>query len=57
MLVIRTPESIYQAHGTIQNGAFKGRWHFSFDDYDDPEHTQFGALRVFNSGCSDPIIS
>jgi redox-sensitive bicupin YhaK (pirin superfamily) len=54
MLVIRTPESIYQAHGTIQNGTFKGRWHFSFDEYDDPEHTRFGALRVFNDDTLSP---
>jgi len=27
---------------------FTGYWHFSFDQYWDPENTQFGALRVFN---------
>ena len=54
MIVIRTPESIYQAHGTIQNGTFQGRWHFSFDEYADPEHTQFGALRVFNDDTLSP---
>ncbi len=36
MIVIRSPESIYQAHGTIQNGTFQGRWHFSFDEYYSP---------------------
>jgi redox-sensitive bicupin YhaK (pirin superfamily) len=54
MIVIRTPESIYQAHGTIQDGTFQGRWHFSFDEYADPEHTQFGALRVFNDDTLSP---
>ncbi|HZE20469.1 MAG TPA: pirin family protein [Desulfobaccales bacterium] len=54
MIVIRSPESIYQAHGTIHNGTFKGRWHFSFDQYDDPEYTRFGALRVFNDDTLSP---
>jgi redox-sensitive bicupin YhaK (pirin superfamily) len=47
-IIIRQPESIYQAHGTLQNGTFHGRWHFSFDRYHDPEYTHFGTLRVFN---------
>jgi redox-sensitive bicupin YhaK (pirin superfamily) len=54
MIVIRPPESIYRAHGTIHNGTFQGRWHFSFDQYDDPEYTQFGALRVFNDDTLSP---
>jgi quercetin 2,3-dioxygenase len=54
MIVLRRPETIYQAHGAIQNGTFQGRWHFSFDQYDDPEHTQFGALRVFNDDTLSP---
>ena len=47
-IIIREPEAIYQAHGAIQNGTFHGRWHFSFDQYYDPEYTHFGTLRVFN---------
>jgi hypothetical protein len=43
MIVIRPPDSIYQAHGT-----FQGRGHLSFERDDDPEYIQFGALRVFN---------
>jgi len=31
-----------------EGGWFRAYWHFSFDDYDDPEHTWFGDLRVFN---------
>jgi hypothetical protein len=54
MIVIRRPETIYQAHGAIQRGTFTGRWHFSFDQYRDPEHTQFGALRVFNDDTLSP---
>ena len=50
MIVIRSPESIFQAHSTIQNGTFQGRWHFSFDQYDDPEHTNFGASMSWRAG-------
>ena len=54
MIRVRPPESIYQAHGAIQNGTFRGRWHFSFDDYADPEYVQFGTLRVFNDDTLSP---
>jgi redox-sensitive bicupin YhaK (pirin superfamily) len=47
-IIIRKPESIYQIQGAIVNGTFQGRWHFSFGDNYDPEHMQFGTLRVFN---------
>ena len=47
-IIIREPESIYQIKGEIENGTFDGRWHFSFGDNYDPEHMQFGTLRVFN---------
>jgi hypothetical protein len=56
MIVIRPPESIYQAHGTIHKGTFQGRWHFSFDLFDDPEYTRFGALRVFNDYTLSPAV-
>ncbi|MEW5744949.1 MAG: pirin family protein [Nitrospirota bacterium] len=53
-IVIRQPESIYQIDGEIENGTFHGRWHFSFGDYVDPAHTQFGTLRVFNDDTLSP---
>jgi redox-sensitive bicupin YhaK (pirin superfamily) len=53
-LIIRKPESIYQAHGEIENGNFHGRWHFSFDEYQDPEYVHFGTLRVFNDDTLSP---
>jgi quercetin 2,3-dioxygenase len=53
-IIIRQPESIYQAEGEIENGNFKGRWHFSFGPYYDPENTQFGTLRVFNDDTLSP---
>jgi quercetin 2,3-dioxygenase len=32
----------------IDGGWFRARWHFSFDQYRDPEHMGIGTLRVFN---------
>jgi redox-sensitive bicupin YhaK (pirin superfamily) len=54
MITIRQPVEIYQARGEIEGGAFHGRWHFSFDRYRDPEHIQFGSLRVFNDDTLSP---
>lgn len=44
MLKIRRDSEIYRKEG----GWFSARWHFSFDEYRDPENTGFGPLRVFN---------
>ena len=44
MLVIRRDGDIHDRHG----GWFRARWHFSFDDYRDPDNDSFGAMRVFN---------
>ncbi|HZM26837.1 MAG TPA: pirin family protein [Gemmatimonadales bacterium] len=44
MLQIRRDREIYE----IEGGWFHARWHFSFDQYQDPENDSFGALRVFN---------
>lgn len=41
---VRRDADIYAADG----GWFKGRWHFSFDQYVDPDNMGIGALRVFN---------
>jgi hypothetical protein len=54
MIHVRPPASIYQARGAIANGTFQGRWHFSFDQYDDPEYERFGTLRVFNDDTLSP---
>jgi quercetin 2,3-dioxygenase len=54
MIFVRNPETIYQARGTIENGTFQGRWHFSFDEYDDPDNRHFGTLRVFNDDTLSP---
>lgn len=54
MITVRTPESIFQVQGKIQDGTFKGRWHFSFGQFYDPEYTSFGSLRVFNDDSLSP---
>jgi len=54
MIQVRDPKSIYQIDGDIVNGAFHGRWHFSFGDYDDPQFRDFGTLRVFNDDTLTP---
>jgi redox-sensitive bicupin YhaK (pirin superfamily) len=56
MITIRRPEEIYQAQRGIEGGTFHGRWHFSFDRYRDPEHIQFGPLRVFNDALSPGAV-
>jgi redox-sensitive bicupin YhaK (pirin superfamily) len=54
MITIRSPDSIYQASGEIEHGTFRGRWHFSFAEYRDPEHMGLGPLRVFNDDTLSP---
>lgn len=54
LIIIRQPDSIYQARGIIENGTFEGRWHFSFDQYYDRDYSHFGTLRVFNDDTLSP---
>jgi len=54
MIQVRKPEEIYQAQGKIENGTFTGRWHFSFDEYQDAEYMHFGTLRVLNDDTLSP---
>ena len=44
MVIPRSRQSLHHVEG----GWFSANWHFSFDDYEDPENTWFGDLRVFN---------
>lgn len=44
MLDIRKDKEIYEIDGEW----FHARWHFSFDQYRDPNNESFGAMRVFN---------
>lgn len=43
-VTIREADTIFRAQG----GWFDARWHFSFDQYRDPDQMGVGALRVFN---------
>ena len=44
MITVRRDKDIYDTDGDW----FRARWHFSFDQYRDPENDSFGAMRVFN---------
>jgi len=44
MINIRRKAEIYHKQG----GWYASYWHFSFDEYHDPENMGFGTLRVFN---------
>ncbi len=44
MIEVRPKDTIYHKEG----GWFSANWHFSFDEYYDPENMGFGTLRVFN---------
>ena len=44
MIEVRRKEDIYHKEG----GWFSASWHFSFDEYFDPNNANFGTLRVFN---------
>ena len=44
MIEVRPKDSIYHKEG----GWFSANWHFSFDEYHDPQNMGFGTLRVFN---------
>lgn len=44
MLTLRKADDIFRSQG----GWYDARWHFSFDQYHDPEQMGVGPLRVFN---------
>lgn len=54
MIRVRRPEDIFVIDGDVEHGTFRGRWHFSFGGYRDPEFTSFGSLRVFNDDILSP---
>jgi redox-sensitive bicupin YhaK (pirin superfamily) len=53
MIQVRRDAEIYEKEG----GWFHARWHFSFDEYRDPEWVSFGSLRVFNDDRLVPGVS
>ncbi len=44
MITVRRDAEIFD----ISRDWFRARWHFSFDQYRDPDNDSFGAMRVFN---------
>jgi redox-sensitive bicupin YhaK (pirin superfamily) len=53
MIQVRRDKEIYEKEG----GWFHARWHFSFDEYFDPEWLEFGSLRVFNDDRLAPGVA
>ncbi|HEV2119507.1 MAG TPA: pirin family protein [Candidatus Bathyarchaeia archaeon] len=53
-ITVRPASTLYQASGRIQEGTFRGRWHFSFDTYNSPQYNGFGNLRVLNDDTLSP---
>ncbi len=53
-ITLRPANTLYQASGRIQDGTFRGRWHFSFDMYSSPRYNNFGNLRVLNDDTLSP---
>ncbi|MHB1390149.1 MAG: pirin family protein [Thermoleophilia bacterium] len=53
-VLIRPPDSIYQAGGAVENGSFRGQWHFSYAEYNERDFSHFGSLRVFNDDTLSP---
>jgi redox-sensitive bicupin YhaK (pirin superfamily) len=53
MIQVRRDPEIYEKDG----GWFHARWHFSFDEYRDPDWVSFGSLRVFNDDRLSPGVA
>jgi len=53
VIQVRRKEEIYHKEG----GWFAANWHFSFDEYYDPQNMGFGTLRVFNDDTLRPGVA
>ncbi len=53
MIQVRRGDEIYHKEG----GWFSANWHFSFDEYYDPQNMGFGTLRVFNDDTLRPGVA
>ena len=53
MIRVRHRDEIYHKEG----GWFSANWHFSFDEYYDPQNMGFGTLRVFNDDTLRPGVA
>jgi redox-sensitive bicupin YhaK (pirin superfamily) len=53
MIDVRPKDRIYHKEG----GWFSANWHFSFDEYWDPQNMGFGTLRVFNDDTLRPGVA
>jgi redox-sensitive bicupin YhaK (pirin superfamily) len=53
LIQVRHRDEIYHKEG----GWFSANWHFSFDEYYDPQNMGFGTLRVFNDDTLRPGVA
>lgn len=53
-ITVRQAKDIYQINARVDNGFFNGKWHFSFDNYYDPNRMGFGPMRAFNDNFLSP---
>lgn len=53
MIQVRHRDEMYHKEG----GWFSANWHFSFDEYYDPQNMGFGTLRVFNDDTLRPGVA
>lgn len=53
-IVVRQAKDIYQISAHVENGSFNGKWHYSFDNYYDPNKMGFGPMKAFNDNFLSP---
>lgn len=53
-IIIREPDSIFQAEGNAGEGHFLSRWHYAYEHYHHRDYTHFGTLRLFNDDILSP---
>lgn len=53
-ITVRHAKDIYQIGAHIENGSFNGKWHFSFDNFYDPNKMGFGPMKAFNDNFFSP---
>ena len=51
---IRQAKDIYQISAHVENGSFSGKWHYSFENYYDPNKMGFGPMKTFNDNFLSP---
>lgn len=53
-ITVRQAKDIYQISAHVVDGSFNGKWHYSFDNYYDPNRMGFGPMKAFNDNFLSP---